>query len=52
VAGKAKQYDFHGSYSKKKDAAEKERETGGFVRERKVEGKPRYFVLSERKPQS
>lgn len=44
-----KKYEYHGSYSKMDDAAAKQKATGGFIRERKIEGKTRYFVLSLRK---
>jgi hypothetical protein len=50
MAGKGKRFDFHGSFLKKADAVKKESETeGGFIRSHKVQGKMRYFVLSERK---
>lgn len=42
----AKKYDYHGSYSTKSEAVTKEKETGGFIREKKIGGKTRYFVLS------
>jgi hypothetical protein len=45
----SRKFDFHGSYLRKADAVAKEKETGGFIREKKVNGKIRYFVLTERK---
>lgn len=50
MADVGKKFDFHGSFTSKSEAVKKERETpGSFVRERKVNGKVRYFVLTERK---
>jgi hypothetical protein len=49
MAGIGKKFDFHGSFSSKSDAVRKEQEVGGFIRERKVRGKIRYFVLTEKK---
>jgi len=49
MAGTSKKFDFHGSYSEKSKAVEKEKEVSGFIRERKIDGKIRYFVLTERK---
>lgn len=49
MAGKGKKFDFHGSFASKSDAMVKEKEVSGFIRERKVGGKIRYFVLTERK---
>lgn len=49
MAGHGKRFDFHGSFSTKKAAVKKEGEVGGFIREKKVGGKSRYFVLTERK---
>lgn len=49
MAGAGKKFDFHGSFTDKAKAQEKEREVSGFIRERTVEGKTRYFVLTERK---
>jgi hypothetical protein len=46
MAGKGKKFDFHGSFTKKEDAVRKEREVGGFIREHKIDGKVRYFVLT------
>jgi len=45
----AKNYDFHGSYLKKSEAVKKEAEVKGFIREKVVKGKKRYFVITERK---
>lgn len=46
MAGRGKKFDFHGSFSSKDKAAEKEKEvSGSFVREKTIDGKPRYFVL-------
>lgn len=50
MAGIGKKYDFHGSFTSKSEAVKKERETkDAFIRERRVGGKVRYFVLTERK---
>jgi hypothetical protein len=49
MAGVGKKFDFHGSFTSKEKAVEKEKEVGGFIRERKVDGRIRYFVLTERK---
>jgi len=49
MAGTGKKFDFHGSFSEKSKAVAKEKEVSGFIRERKVDGKIRYFVLTERK---
>jgi hypothetical protein len=49
MACKGKKFDFHGSYSTKSDAVKKEQEVHGFIRERVVDGKTRYFVMTERK---
>ena len=47
MAGIGKTFDFHGSFSSKAAAVKKESETpGAFIRERLVNGKMRYFVLS------
>lgn len=48
MAGKGKKFDFHGSFADKSAAVEKEREVGGFIRERRVKGKLRYMVMTER----
>lgn len=48
MAGVGKRFDFHGSFSSKAEAVKKEQETGGFIRERKVKGKTRWFVLTVR----
>lgn len=49
MAGHGRKFDFHGSFSKKGEAVKKEREVKGFIREQQIGGKPRYFVLTERK---
>jgi hypothetical protein len=46
MAGKGKRFNFHGSYSKKADAVAKEKEVSGFIREKNIGGKTRYFVLT------
>lgn len=46
MAGKGKQFDFHGSFTSKAEAVKKEKEVGGFIREHKINGKLRYFVLT------
>ena len=49
MSGVGKKFDFHGSFLSKSEAVKKEQEVSGFIRERKVDGKVRYFVLTERK---
>lgn len=50
MAGLGKKFDFHGSFTSKAEAVKKEQATpGAFIRERRVKGKTRYFVLTERK---
>lgn len=49
MPGHGKKFDFHGSFTSKQAAIEKEKEVGGFIREKFVDGKMRYFVLTERK---
>ena len=49
MAGHGKRFDFHGSFASKAEAVKKEKEVGGFIRERKMGGQVRYFVLTERK---
>jgi hypothetical protein len=49
LAGKGKKFEFHGAYSDKPSAVEKEREVGGFIKERRIDGKVRYFVLTVKK---
>lgn len=48
MAGRGYKFDFHGSFAKKEDAVAKEKEVGGFIRERKIDGKIRYFVLTRK----
>lgn len=48
MAGKGKKFDFHGAYTNKADAIDKEKQVKGFIRERKIDGKVRYFVLTVR----
>lgn len=48
---KAKKYEYHGNYADRAAATKKQTEVNGMVRERKIEGKPRYFVISL-KPES
>jgi len=49
MAGHGKKFDFHGSFLSKEKAVAKEREVGGFIREKRIDGKIHYFVLTERK---
>jgi hypothetical protein len=49
MAGHGKKFDFHGSFSSKATAIKKEQEVSGFIREKIIDGKTRYFVLTERK---
>lgn len=49
MAGTGKRFDFHGEFSSKHEAVEKEREVNGFILEREREGKTHYYVLTERK---
>ena len=48
MAGGGKKFDFHGSFAKKSEAVAKESEVHGFIREHVINGKKRYFVLTER----
>lgn len=49
MAGRGKEFDFHGCFKKKEDAVAKEREVGGFIREKKVLGRVCYLVLTAKK---
>jgi hypothetical protein len=49
MAGHGKKFDYHGSFLSKEKAMKKEKEVGGFIREREIDGKTRYFVLTEKK---
>ena len=49
MAGYGKKFDFHGSFTSKEAAVAKEKEVNGFIREKFIDGKTRYFVLTERK---
>jgi hypothetical protein len=49
MAGLGTKFDFHGSYTDKAEAVKKEKEVGGFIRERTVKGQKRYFVLTVKK---
>jgi hypothetical protein len=49
MAGVGKKFEFHGAFASKEDAVKKEQEVGGFIRERVIHGKIRYFVLTEKK---
>jgi hypothetical protein len=49
MAGHGKEFDFHGAFANKADAVAKEREVGGFIREKKVLGHIRYIVLTAKK---
>jgi hypothetical protein len=48
MAGKGKQFNFHGSFLRKTEAVKKEQEVGGFIVEHTVGGKTRYFVLTNK----
>lgn len=48
MAGKGKFFSFHGAFASKADAVKKERRVGGFIRAKRVRGKIRYFVMTER----
>jgi hypothetical protein len=41
-----RKYQYHGSYAKMDQAVERQKAVGGIIRERKIEGKTRFFVLS------
>lgn len=41
-------FDFHGSFASKEEAMRKEKEVGGFIVERKINGKIRHFVLTKK----
>lgn len=49
MAGHGKKFNFHGAFRDKAAAVAKEREVGGFIRERTVTGAPMYFVLTAKK---
>jgi hypothetical protein len=46
VAGKGKDFNFHGCFRDKELAIAKEKEVGGFIRERTVNGHTCYLVLT------
>jgi hypothetical protein len=48
MAGILGKFKVHGSYDKKKDAVRKEREVRGFILRRRIRGKIRYVVLTDR----
>lgn len=48
MAKKGKTMLIHGAFKTKSDAVKKERKTHGFIVERKIHGKQRYVVLTER----
>lgn len=48
MTGYGEKIDFHGSYSNVTEAVKKQKEVSGFIRERKVDGKIRYFVLTKK----
>lgn len=48
MAGKGKKFDFHGAYKLKSAARIKEREVGGFIEERMIDGEKRYVVLTRK----
>lgn len=49
MAGRGKKFDFHGAFWSKEEAVRKEQEVQGFIRERKIGGRTRYYVLTARK---
>lgn len=48
VKSKSGKFEFHGAFFSKEKAVAKEQEVGGFIRERKVDGKMRYYVLTRK----
>jgi hypothetical protein len=49
MAGKGRKFEFHGAYKSKAAAVRKERRTpGAFVVKRKIRGKTREIVFTER----
>lgn len=49
MAGKGKQFVFHGAFKRKADAVRKERRVkGAFIRKIKVRGQTRYAVMSRK----
>ena len=46
--GTGRKFKFHGGFDHKRDAVAREREVHGFIIERTVKGKKRYFVLTEK----
>lgn len=48
-AGQGKAFTFHGAFKSKEEARRKERQVGGFIETRKIDGEDRYIVMKERK---
>ena len=48
MSEKGKKFNFHGSFAVKADAIAQEKKVNGFIVERTVRGKIRYFVLTEK----
>ena len=48
MAGRGKKFNFHGRFLSKEEAVSKEKEVSGFIRERIVDGKTYYYVLTSK----
>jgi hypothetical protein len=46
MAKKGRKFTFHGAFSTKEKAKVKEKQVGGFIKEHKVRGQTRYFVMT------
>ena len=50
MSGKGRRVTFHGAFARKADAVKKERRTlAAFVEERRIKGKVRYVVMTQRR---
>lgn len=46
--GHGRKVNFHGAFLRKEDAMRREKEVHGFIEEKVVKGKKRYFVMTSR----
>jgi hypothetical protein len=49
MSGKGKTVEFHGSFTSKRRATEKEQRVGGFIKAVTVRGKRRFVVMKKKK---
>ena len=49
MAGKGRQFTFHGAFGTKAGAKRKERSVGGFIKRTKIRRKTRWLVLKRKK---